>query len=75
MGASVVVQVFRREFYTHIHLDYATRVKFLSCINQKKKKSQHQQQFYMVIEQGPFLILQKSPTRSRATYQSLSILF
>ena len=38
LGASVVVQVFRREFYTHIHLDYATRVKFLSCINQKKKK-------------------------------------
>ena len=38
MGVRVGVQVFRRKFYTHIHLDYTTRVKFLSCINQKKKK-------------------------------------
>ena len=33
----VEVQVFKREFYTHIHLDYA-RVKILSWINQKRKK-------------------------------------
>ena len=31
----VGIQVFRREFHTHIHLDYA-KVKFLSFIKKKK---------------------------------------
>ena len=33
-GARVGIQVFKREFHTYIHLDYA-RVKFLSCIKKK----------------------------------------
>ena len=32
----VGIQVFRSEFHTHIHLDYA-KVKFLSFIKKKKK--------------------------------------
>ena len=36
--ASVRVQVFRREFHTHIHLDYV-RIKFLSCIKKNKIKN------------------------------------
>ena len=35
MEARVGVQVSRRKFHTHIHLDY-TRVEFLSCIIKKK---------------------------------------
>ena len=35
--ARVRVQVFRREFHTHIHLDYV-RVKFLSCIKKEENK-------------------------------------
>ena len=34
----VGIQVFRREFHTHIHLDYA-KVKFLSFIKKKKNLS------------------------------------
>ena len=35
--ARVRFQVFRKEFHTHIHLDW-TRVEFLSCKKKKKKK-------------------------------------
>ena len=34
-GIRVGVQVSKREFYTHIHLDYV-RIKFISCIKKKK---------------------------------------
>ena len=37
--AKVGIQVSRREFYTHIHLDYV-RVEILSCKKRKKKKRQ-----------------------------------
>ena len=30
-GAKAEVQIFRRKFHTHIHLDYV-RIEFLSCI-------------------------------------------
>ena len=36
-GTRAGVQVSRKEFYTHIYLDYI-RVKILSCIKKKKKK-------------------------------------
>ena len=39
-GVRTEVQVSRREFHTHIHLDYV-RVEFLSCIKKKKKKHQN----------------------------------
>ena len=35
-GAKAGVQVSRREFHIHIHLDY-DRAEFLSCIKKKKK--------------------------------------
>ena len=35
-GIRVGVQVSKREFHTHIHLDYV-RIKFISCIKKKKK--------------------------------------
>ena len=35
---SAGVQVFRKELYTYIHLDYV-RVEFLSCIKKKKKSN------------------------------------
>ena len=34
-GVRAGIQVSRREFHTHIHLDW-TRVKLLSCIKKKK---------------------------------------
>ena len=37
------IQVSRREFHTHIHLDY-TRIKFQSCIKKNKNKNKKQQQ-------------------------------
>ena len=37
VGGKGGIQVFRRDLYTHIHLDL-DRVKFLSCIYKKKKK-------------------------------------
>ena len=37
VGVRAEVQVSRREFHTHIYLDYS-RVEFLSCIKKKKKK-------------------------------------
>ena len=45
-GTMAKIQVSRREFHTHIHLDY-TRIKFQSCIKKIKikiKKQQQQQQ-------------------------------
>ena len=36
-GVRVGIQVFRRKFHTHRHLDYI-RVEFLSCIKRKKLK-------------------------------------
>ena len=33
-----MIQVFKREFHTHIHLNYV-KVEFLSCKKKKKKKT------------------------------------
>ena len=38
-GVRVGVQVSKKEFHIHIHLDY-DRVEFLSCIKKEKKKKE-----------------------------------
>ena len=43
--ARVEVQVFRKELYTHIHLDQV-RVEFLSCKKKKKKEENTTIQYY-----------------------------
>ena len=39
-GVSARIQVSRKEFHTHIHLNYI-RVEFLSCIKKNKNKNKN----------------------------------
>ena len=51
-GVRAEIQIFRKEFHTHIHLDYVN-IEILSCIKKKKKKKSHVhkifQKFYLSV--------------------------
>ena len=57
MGARVGIKVFRKEFHTHIHLNYV-RVNFLFCkkykkykINKKKEIKIQNTKKYIILQQ------------------------